>query len=320
MDRKNQAYACNTILSAWGNHARHVEYNDGIVDRASAFAQKMQERGLIHTAITYNALLKVMAACGEPELAEDLLREMKNGPVKPDIVSYSIVVDAYAKARRPAEAHEIHRFMTVPPNVVSFNSLIHAYSKSDAPESAERANSVLKEMTDAAVSPDLMTYCSQLTVWSNTNHTDKAQSARAVLDSMVASYKDLAPLHRNAQELLRNAQTMVVAACAYLPHNMDCPAEDLERIHQIARQTYGEIQEPTFVTYATYMLALHRLETDEKTRYRSVREVFLSYCKQERNAELNSLVLRRLKMAIPAQLLHAEILQEGQRMHAESRG
>jgi hypothetical protein len=210
--------------------------------------------------------------------------------------------------------------MTVPPNVVSFNSLIHAYSKSDAPESAERANSVLKEMTDAAVSPDLMTYCSQLTVWSNTNHTDKAQSARAVLDSMVASYKDLAPLHRNAQELLRNAQTMVVAACAYLPHNMDCPAEDLERIHQIARQTYGEIQEPTFVTYATYMLALHRLETDEKTRYRSVREVFLSYCKQERNAELNSLVLRRLKMAIPAQLLHAEILQEGQRMHAESRG
>lgn len=309
-DRKNEYYACNTVLSAWANYARKVDGNKkNTLERAQAFFDAMVDRGLTPTVITYNALLKVISACNEPEETEDLLRKMKEGAAKPDIISYAVVIDAFAKASKPQIAHDIHRFMTVPPNVASFNSVIHAYSKWDEQSAADQVELILLEMNDAGVEPDLMTYCSLLTVWSRSKNVDKAKRARLILNEMNAKYEDLAPQHRNAEELLRNAQTMVLACCAHLPMG----SHDLEA-SKIAVETFGEIQAPTFVTYATYLQALHRLEKDPTRRDAIISEVFLRYCSESN--EINSLVLHRLKHAAsPAMfetlLAKAEALKSG---------
>jgi pentatricopeptide repeat protein len=310
MDRRNQFFACNSIISAWANHARQTDNKEGIVQHVRGFMRDMEERGLVPNIVTNNALLKVIGACNEPELAEDILRQMKGGFVQPDIVSYSVVIDAYAKSRKPDAAHEVHRFITVPPNVVSFNSVIHAYSKSDDMTAAERAESVLEEMKEANIEPDLMTYCSLLTVWSNTKHLDKATRARLIMDMMVAKYAALSPQHRNAEELLRNAKTMVVAACAYLPLESPNEAEAL----LIARQTFAEIEKPTYVTYATYLQALHRLERDAAKQRESISEVFLRYCGESN--EIDPLVLRRLQMVTSPEV-YTQLLATGQKMQGE---
>mmetsp|Transcript_18586 Transcript_18586/g.27566 ORF Transcript_18586/g.27566 Transcript_18586/m.27566 type:complete len:725 (-) Transcript_18586:327-2501(-) len=310
MDYRHNLYACTSVLSAWANYARQIENKEGIIETAFRFVDGMKEKGVQPTIVTYNSLLKVIAACEKPELAEKILIQMESGALvsseRADVVSYSCVIDAFAKAGDPEGAHEINKRLvaSTSPNTVTFNSIIHAYSRSNDPAMAEKAESILQEMKSANVDCDLMTYCSVLTCWYQTKHPDKAARARLQLDSMMRNYPTLARKHHNSEELLRNAQTMVISACAYSRPDSKSSAQVL----RIATKTYGEVQNPTHVTYATYILALHRLEQDPLKRENSIVEVFLRHCRE--GNQIEDLVVSRLKASTSA-VLFKSLLASG---------
>jgi pentatricopeptide repeat protein len=190
----------------------------------------------------------------------------------------------------PEEAYKIHQNMKVKPTTDSFNSLIHAFSKAKNPEAVEAAESIFNEMTIANVNKDLITYCTMLACWSHTSHPDKAQRARNVLDQLKSTFQSLALKLPGASEVLRNAHTMVLAACAHLPHH----SGQTEQALRIAHVTFSEVENPNHITYATYIQSVSRLEKDVERKKESAKSIFLRYCEEEKE-EISPLLLRKLE-------------------------
>eukprot|EP00546_Thalassionema_frauenfeldii_P016260 CAMPEP_0178901500 /NCGR_PEP_ID=MMETSP0786-20121207/4060_1 /TAXON_ID=186022 /ORGANISM="Thalassionema frauenfeldii, Strain CCMP 1798" /LENGTH=609 /DNA_ID=CAMNT_0020572615 /DNA_START=364 /DNA_END=2193 /DNA_ORIENTATION=- len=317
MDYKGNFYACTSVLSAWANYARQTQETDGIIETALKFVDGMEKKQVKPTIVTYNALLKVISACEEPELAEKLLKQMESGLIpteKADVVSYSCVINAFAKVGMAERAHEINKRLVAntKPNTTTFNALIHAYSRSSDPDRAEKAEAILDEMKTAGVDCDLLTYCTILTCWYKIKHVDKATRARLQLENMMKNYSALARKHRNSEELLRNAQTMVITACAHSSPDSGNGHETLE----IATKTYREVQNPNHVTYAAYILALKILEQDPQKRDRCISEVFLRYCKE--GSEIEDLVRKRLEEATSPSLFQ-ELLDTGTELQMQKK-
>jgi len=133
-------------------------------------------------------------------------REFEKGDIDlaPNSVSYSIIIDAWARSRRgdaPVQAEKILRKMRsleqagnwdIIVDTVVFSSCIAAWAKSNDPEAAERATTILEEMEDLYaggnyhVRPNTVTYSTVISAWSNSPLRDiKLTRAEAILRRMV---------------------------------------------------------------------------------------------------------------------------------------
>ena len=107
--------------------------------------------------ISYNACLHAIARSRSPdagEKAEELLRSMS---VVPNTRSFATCIDAWAQNGEPDRAYAILAEMPEP-NAVAYTAVIHAYARSHVVDKASRSLEILKEMKDANVQPNQMTY------------------------------------------------------------------------------------------------------------------------------------------------------------------
>ena len=176
-------------------------------------AEYMDNKGtnMAPNNVTFSSVLSAWAKTqhdpSAPERAERLLQEMKQlaqlqdfPDVKPNVISYSIVLDcwAYAKSTAAAErAEKILREMqesndpNLQPNALSFNAVIKAWSLSRDPRALVKVMCLLKEMIDGLenhgkkqLTPNANTFGSVLKVLAESSAPDKDKRAQIIVSLM----------------------------------------------------------------------------------------------------------------------------------------
>ena len=204
----------NTICFNSTLHALSKSKENDAPHRAEALLQRMErlavshpELGIRPDTISWSAVIATWArsnARDGAERAEELLQrtlreyeEGNNDHVKPDIITHNTVLDAWAKqsARRKGRAAleaaqradslvaEMERGGTIKPCTISYNILIDAWSKSGCKGSAEKAESILRRMSE----PDEISWNNVLAAYSNNGRDDGLVSALRLLKEMEES-------------------------------------------------------------------------------------------------------------------------------------
>ena len=96
-------------------------------DKAKHYLKKMQEAGPFTDCISYCALISSVEKIGKLEIAEELYYEMIGFDVKPDVVVYGVLINAFADAESVKEALgyvDAMKRAGLPGNTVICNSLI----------------------------------------------------------------------------------------------------------------------------------------------------------------------------------------------------
>ncbi|URE23573.1 tify domain [Musa troglodytarum] len=105
----------------------------------------------------------------------DLVSEMQRAGVKPDVVSYALLISAYGKARREQEALAVFEEMLdagVRPTRKAYNILLDAFAISGM---VEEARTVFKSMRRDKYEPDLCSYSTMLSAYVNASDMDGAE-------------------------------------------------------------------------------------------------------------------------------------------------
>lgn len=104
---------------------------------------------------TFNILLSGWKSAEE---AEGFFDEMRQMGVKPDVVSYNCLIEAYCKGREIEKAYKVFDKMReedIPPDVISYTSIIGGLGLVGQPD---KARDVLKEMKEYGCYPDAAAY------------------------------------------------------------------------------------------------------------------------------------------------------------------
>jgi pentatricopeptide repeat protein len=188
--------------------------------RAERWLQLMLKTDKIQPdTCSFNSVIHAYANFGKNTLgapdrarrAEDLIRQMErlhksgDGNVKPDVVSYSAVVNAYSKAAPEdiscaTRAMEILQRMEelyeggdkdVKPNLRTYTSVINAFARIGAPEVADDLLSKMKkshESGDISLKPDTVCYSSVLDAYAKKGGEECALRAEELLNEMIGLY------------------------------------------------------------------------------------------------------------------------------------
>jgi len=217
-------------LAEQGNVAvkpTEVTYNTALDVLSKTGSAKDAERGeqlLMRmekiSDITYNACLKAWAKCASrgvtdaPDRAEALLRQMADRGVEPDRITYTTLIDCWAKAapNRPGaaeRAEEILRTMThvaaiegkenVRPDYWAYSAVIQAWARSPTPDAATRAKSLLLKMEalhmaqsgeGIDIAPNTITYNTVLAAIARSGQSDAVKQAWDLLKKMEQLHKE----------------------------------------------------------------------------------------------------------------------------------
>ncbi|RCV29730.1 hypothetical protein SETIT_6G035900v2 [Setaria italica] len=135
------------------------------------FAQ-MSERGIPLSTVTFNSLMSFETDYKEVSSIYD---QMQRAGLKPDVVSYSLLIKAYGKARREEEALAVFEEMLdagVRPTRKSYNILLDAFAISGL---VDEANTVFKAMRRHRVEPDLCSYTTMVLAYVNASDMNGAE-------------------------------------------------------------------------------------------------------------------------------------------------
>ncbi|CAL5003545.1 unnamed protein product [Urochloa decumbens] len=135
------------------------------------FAQ-MSERGIPLSTVTFNSLMSFETDYKEVSSIYD---QMQRAGLKPDVVSYSLLIKAYGKARREEEALAVFEEMLdagIRPTRKSYNILLDAFAISGL---VEEANTVFKAMRRHRVEPDLCSYTTMVLAYVNASDMNGAE-------------------------------------------------------------------------------------------------------------------------------------------------
>jgi pentatricopeptide repeat protein len=148
--------------------------------------------------VTYNGVLKAYAKSNLPQPALELLQHMErlgedeSSMVRPNVISYSTVMDAFCRQQKPSVARKLlarlveryertqeERFR---PNSVVYNCLLAAYAKSGrGAEAVDLSLQLLHKMGDLA---DVISYNTVLHAIAKSGAPDAGERAQALIDKM----------------------------------------------------------------------------------------------------------------------------------------
>ncbi|XP_058774909.1 pentatricopeptide repeat-containing protein At3g59040-like [Vicia villosa] len=124
----------------------------------------MAERGIERSTVTYNSLMSYETNYKE---VSNIYDQMQRADLRPDVVSYALLINAYGKARREDEALAVFEEMLdagVRPTRKAYNILLDAFSMSGM---VEQARTVFKSMRRDKYMPDLCSYTTMLLAYVN---------------------------------------------------------------------------------------------------------------------------------------------------------
>ncbi|KAL2493709.1 Pentatricopeptide repeat-containing protein-like [Forsythia ovata] len=144
----------------------------GSYDKARQLFALMPERGVQKTTVTYNSLMSFETNYKEVSKIYD---QMQRAGIRPDVVSYALLINAYGKARREEEALAVFEEMLdagVRPTQKAYNILLDAFAISGM---VEQARIVFKSMRRDRCTPDLCSYTTMLSAYVNSSDMDGAE-------------------------------------------------------------------------------------------------------------------------------------------------
>ncbi|GAB4850706.1 hypothetical protein Ancab_030006 [Ancistrocladus abbreviatus] len=144
----------------------------GSFEKARKILSVMAERGVQQSTVTYNSLMSFETNYKEVSRIYD---QMQRAGLKPDVVSYALLIHAYGKARREEEALAVFEEMLdagVRPTHKAYNILLDAFAISGM---VEQAQTVFKSMRRDRFTPDLCSYTTMLSAYINASDMDGAE-------------------------------------------------------------------------------------------------------------------------------------------------
>ncbi|WCJ33368.1 Tetratricopeptide repeat (TPR)-like superfamily protein [Euphorbia peplus] len=136
----------------------------GNYDKARKLFAVMPERGVPQSTVTYNSLMSFETNYKEVSKIYD---QMQRSGLRPDVVSYALLIKAYGRARREEEALAVFEEMLgagVRPTQKAYNILLDAFAISGMVEQAQK---VFKCMRRDRCTPDLCSYTTMLSAYVN---------------------------------------------------------------------------------------------------------------------------------------------------------
>jgi hypothetical protein len=184
---------------------------------------------------------------------------------------FNIVINALAKTREGSNARRAHKLLLkmqalrgCEPDIITYTSVIECFAKSDDPEAAEISLSLLQQATDiyeetkqANIMPNLRTYTVAIQALSTNPVFSNVQRARDLLTQLYDLFEDTGD-----DRLRPNAYPYnYVLNCA-----ANCIGTEKEKLRsfQVAAQTYNEMRksseiQPDSFTYAFWFKACNNL-------------------------------------------------------------
>lgn len=144
----------------------------GDYDKARKLFAMMNERGIQQNTVTYNSLMSFETNYKE---VANIYDQMQRASIRPDVVSYALLINAYGKARREEEALAVFEEMLdagVRPTHKAYNILLDAFAISGM---VEQARIVFKSMRRDRCTPDLCSYTTMLSAYVNAPDMDGAE-------------------------------------------------------------------------------------------------------------------------------------------------
>ena len=188
--------------------------------------KKMPELGVKPSLFAYNGLLSCFAKRGLGEEAEAILKnlEAEAGSLTPNVHTYSLVLDAYAKSQNSTSLERAEQLMermqgskSCQPDVKSYTALIQKYARSNVPLKAKRAQAVLHRMTKegtVGVRPTVVTYNAILNACEYTTSNDLMEKEEAFTVACltfdeVRKLPDIKPTHTTYGSFLGSVTTLM---------------------------------------------------------------------------------------------------------------
>jgi len=164
------------------------------------------------TVVSYSIFINALAKQGRAREAEEQLRVMMEEGIVPNVVTFSAVVNAWAKSNDPeATVHCRHLVSemqklakqeedpSLGPNAVTYNTLLDAFSRRGQGVEAEE---VLNEMIEAGFVPSQLSFGSVMAAWDKSKTADAPERCWQIMEQMVKMQKET-----GSKDLVPNCKT-----------------------------------------------------------------------------------------------------------------
>lgn len=151
----------------------YMQKKAGNYEKARKVFALMAERGVPQSTVTYNSLMSFETNYKEVSKIYD---QMQRSGLRPDVVSYALLIKAYGRARREEEALAVFEEMLdagVRPSHKAYNILLDAFAISGM---VEQARVVFKSMRRDRCTPDLCSYTTMLSAYVNASDMEGAEN------------------------------------------------------------------------------------------------------------------------------------------------
>ncbi|BBN14786.1 protein MpPPR_35 [Marchantia polymorpha subsp. ruderalis] len=154
----------NLMIHAYGKAGR--------VAKAHELYQEMKHLKLNISIVTYNTLIASQKNCRD---AESIYRQMQAANVRPDVYTYTGLMNVYGKARRTEATQNLFDEMVacgIRPTRTTYNVLLDAYAKS---KQVDQAEIVLKRMRKDKCTPTIHSFTTLVHAYALVGQMDKAE-------------------------------------------------------------------------------------------------------------------------------------------------
>jgi pentatricopeptide repeat protein len=170
---------------------------------------------------SYSTVMDALARTGKvesAEQAEDLLQELHDVyyntndlAMQPNLITYNTVLTAWAKAAAAAAntgsnntgngntgsvpnaaAHclRILEYMPMTPDTISYNTVLHAVARSGWSDTGERAEGLLRSMSEQGVAVNARSYTTCMDAWSQSGCPDRAHALLVEMEELYEQTRD----------------------------------------------------------------------------------------------------------------------------------
>lgn len=161
-----------------------VYARNGRFEKVKEVLDLMRKRGCEPDLVSFNTLINARMKSGAmvPNLAMQLLNEVRSSRVRPDIITYNTLISACSRESNLEEAIAIYNDMVnhnCQPDLWTYNAMISVYGRCGLSKKAEQ---LFKELESKGYFPDAVTYNSLLNAFSKEGNTEKV---RDICEEMV---------------------------------------------------------------------------------------------------------------------------------------
>lgn len=142
----------------------------------------MEEFHIKPDVVTYSTIMNAWSKAGFLEKCKEVFNDMLKSGVEPDAHAYSILAKGYVRAQEPEKAEELLTGMIesgVPPNVVIFTTVISGWCSAGRMDYAIK---IFDKMCEFGISPNLKTFETLISGYAEAKQPWKAEGILQIME------------------------------------------------------------------------------------------------------------------------------------------